>query len=101
MAEPAESMESLIQLSEHGLFDNVLHYALLLGAIFQLLCILAVIVVPPRERDEWPREQLEADDGCPLLVDGEAEKKSGKTGSDLQTSAPAGRSRRSENKKRR
>ena len=99
MADPADSMDSLIQLSEYGLFDTIIHYALLLGAIFQLVCILAVIVVPPRERDEWPGDQVEIDEGRPLVAEVEGEKKPVKSTTDLQ--APVGRNRKSDNKKRR
>ena len=101
MEAPTDSMDSLIKLSEHGVFDTVLHYALLLGAIFQLVCILAVILVPPRERDEWPGDQIETEDGHSLVGEGEADKKPVKHTAEIQTTGPTSRTRRSENKKRR
>lgn len=39
-------LDELIDSSGYGLFDTVLHYGLLLGAVFQLACILAVIFLP-------------------------------------------------------
>ena len=39
-------------------FDNLLHIGLAIGAIFQLVCILAIIVLPFPE-EEQKREELE------------------------------------------
>ena len=36
-------------LTETDLFDEVLKYGLFLGAIFQLVCIGAVILIPARD----------------------------------------------------
>ena len=35
-----------------GVVDTFLHYGLFLGAIFQLVCIFAVVVIPQREDDK-------------------------------------------------
>ena len=46
-------MEQLISDStSYSLLDTILHYALFLGAIFQLVCIFAVIFVPPRQDEK-------------------------------------------------
>ncbi len=47
-------MEQLItpDTSGYALLDTVLHYALFLGAIFQLVCIFAVIFVPPKQDEK-------------------------------------------------
>ena len=39
-------------------FDNLLHIGLAIGAVFQLVCILAIIVLPVPE-EEQKREELE------------------------------------------
>ncbi len=43
--------EGLEELFQQSLFDHVLHYALLVGAIFQLICIAAIVVLPSKEDD--------------------------------------------------
>ncbi len=43
--------EGLEELFQQSLFDHVLHYALLVGAIFQLVCIAAIVVLPSTEED--------------------------------------------------
>ena len=46
-------MEQLIpESTSSSLLDTILHYALFLGAIFQLVCIFAVIFVPPRQDEK-------------------------------------------------
>ena len=47
-------MEQLIHPDSTGssLLDTILHYALFLGAILQLVCIFAVIFVPPRQDEK-------------------------------------------------
>ncbi len=44
--------EGLEELFQQSLFDHVLHYALLVGAIFQLVCIAAIVVLPSTEDDD-------------------------------------------------
>lgn len=53
----AESIEGLEELFQQTWLDHVLHYSLLVGAIFQLVCIAAIVVFPPR-----PDEESEGDD---------------------------------------
>ena len=47
-------MEQLVNPDSTGysLIDTILHYALFLGAIFQLVCIFAVIFVPPKQDEK-------------------------------------------------
>ncbi|CAD5115456.1 DgyrCDS4428 [Dimorphilus gyrociliatus] len=49
-------LAELIDPSEYGIFDTILHYSLLLGAVFQLFCILAVVFYAPSENDDHPNE---------------------------------------------
>ena len=44
-------LNDLVDSSGYSLFDNILHYGLLLGAAFQLVCILAVIFLPASESE--------------------------------------------------
>ena len=46
-----EIPEGLEELFQQSLFDHVLHYALLVGAIFQLICIAAIVVLPAKDED--------------------------------------------------
>ena len=39
----------LVDSSGNGLLDTLLHYGLFMGAIFQLICIFAVILVPSKD----------------------------------------------------
>ncbi|KAL5013242.1 hypothetical protein ScPMuIL_007512 [Solemya velum] len=41
-----------IEIDEPTLLDNFLHYGLLLGAVFQLVCIFAVIWLPKSEPEQ-------------------------------------------------
>ncbi|KAL4226324.1 hypothetical protein ACF0H5_014307 [Mactra antiquata] len=41
-----------ITIDEPTLFDNILYYALFVGAIFQICCICAVIFIPQSENEE-------------------------------------------------
>ncbi len=47
--------EGLEELFEQTWFDHFLHYGLMVGAIFQLICIAAIIVIPlkPEEESEY------------------------------------------------
>ena len=62
--------EGLEELFEQSWFDHVLHYGLLVGAIFQLICIAAIVVLPPT-----PEEVQEGEEGS-----GGGESGEGKTG---------------------
>lgn len=44
--------EGLEELFQQTWFDHFLHYGLFLGAIFQLICIAAIIVIPPKSDEE-------------------------------------------------
>ena len=44
--------EGLEELFQQTWFDHVLHYGLLLGAIFQLICIAAIVIIPPKSDEE-------------------------------------------------
>ena len=44
--------EGLEELFQQTWFDHFLHYGLLLGAIFQLVCIAAIVVIPPKSDEE-------------------------------------------------
>ncbi|OWF42505.1 Protein MANBAL [Mizuhopecten yessoensis] len=49
-----------IEIEEPTLFENVLHYGLLLGAVFQLICVFAIIFIPKSELDKDSEEDLKA-----------------------------------------
>ncbi len=51
-----EIPEGLEDLFQQTWFDHVLHYGLLLGAVFQLVCIAAIIVIPPSPEEESDTE---------------------------------------------
>ena len=44
--------EGLEELFQQTWFDHFLHYALFLGAIFQLVCIAAIVIIPPKSDEE-------------------------------------------------
>lgn len=44
--------EGLEELFEQTWFDHFLHYGLMVGAIFQLICIAAIVVIPPKPEEE-------------------------------------------------
>ena len=44
--------EGLEELFQQTWFDHLLHYGLLLGAVFQLICIAAIVVLPPKTEEE-------------------------------------------------
>lgn len=41
-----------IEIDEPTFVETVLHYGLLLGAVFQLVCIFAVIFIPQSQNDQ-------------------------------------------------
>lgn len=49
--------EGLEELFEQTWFDHVLHYGLLVGAIFQLVCIAAIVVIPPSPEEEAENDE--------------------------------------------
>ena len=49
-------MEGLEELFQQTWLDHVLHYGLLVGAVFQLICIAAIVVLPPRPEEEGEEE---------------------------------------------
>ncbi len=95
----ADSMESLIEPSEYGAFDIIIQYGLLLGAIFQIVCIMAVIALPTREGDDWNDALTGTKNRSPMVRDGVDEKKTIKSATNKQT--PETKTRKSDNKKRR
>ena len=48
----SEIPEGLEELFEQTWFDHALHYGLLIGAIFQLVCIAAIVVLPLKAEEE-------------------------------------------------
>lgn len=46
-----EIPEGLEELFQQTWFDHVLHYGLLIGAVFQLICIAAIVIIPPKEEE--------------------------------------------------
>ena len=50
------SVEGLEELFQQTWLDHVLHYGLLVGAVFQLICIAAIVVLPPRPEEEGDEE---------------------------------------------
>ena len=71
MATNVEIPEGLEELFQQTWFDHVLHYGLLVGAVFQIICIAAIVVLPstPDESDNQavtsgtPREGSSSEDG--------------------------------------
>jgi len=51
--------EGLEELFEQSWFDHVLHYGLLVGAIFQLVCIAAIVFLPPTPEETQEDEESE------------------------------------------
>ena len=51
-----ELPEGLEELFQQTWFDHVLHYGLLVGAIFQLICIAAIVVLPPTPEENMEEE---------------------------------------------
>lgn len=41
-----------IEIDEPTFVETILHYGLLLGAVFQLVCIFAVIFIPQSQNDQ-------------------------------------------------
>ena len=50
------------ELFQQTWLDHVLHYGLLVGAVFQLICIAAIVVLPPRPEEE-SEEDTDGDSG--------------------------------------
>ena len=50
------TVEGLEELFQQTWFDHLLHYGLLVGAIFQLICIAAIVVLPPKTEEEAGEE---------------------------------------------
>ena len=57
--------EGLEELFQQTWFDHFLHYGLFLGAIFQLICIAAIVIIPPKsdEDEDLPGGEAEGDGG--------------------------------------
>ena len=55
-----EIPEGLEELFQQSLFDHVLHYALLVGAIFQLICIAAIVILPAKDEDNSNIDQQDS-----------------------------------------
>ena len=55
--------EELQELFQQTWFDQVLHYALFVGAIFQLICIAAIVLIPPKSEDEESSEGSDQEEG--------------------------------------
>lgn len=51
-----EIPEGLEELFQQTWFDHFLHYGLLAGAIFQLICIAAIVVCPQTSEEEAEQE---------------------------------------------
>ena len=56
------TVEGLEELFQQTWLDHVLHYGLLVGAIFQLICIAAIVVLPPSPEEEKEEESDGAGD---------------------------------------
>ena len=44
--------EELVDSTGYPLLDAIIHYGLFVGAVFQLICIFAVIFVPKMEHEQ-------------------------------------------------
>ena len=51
---------SVEELFQQTLFDHILHYGLLVGAIFQLIAIAAIVVIPAKSDEEEEGEHGDA-----------------------------------------
>lgn len=47
-----EIPEGLEELFQQTWFDHVLHYALLVGAVFQIVCIAAIVFLPASDEEQ-------------------------------------------------
>jgi hypothetical protein len=63
--------EGLEELFQQTWFDHFLHYGLFLGAIFQLICIAAIVIIPPKSDED---EDSPSDGGA-----GEGDGRGGRT----------------------
>lgn len=70
----SEIPEGLEELFEQSWFDHVLHYGLLIGAVFQIICIGAIVFLPPT-----PQECQEEDSSGDLGYSGKDKTGTGKT----------------------
>ncbi|XP_074645650.1 uncharacterized protein LOC141901945 [Tubulanus polymorphus] len=46
-----------VDATGNAIFDTFLHYALFLGAIFQLVCIFAVVFIPQSDDEQEEHEE--------------------------------------------
>lgn len=58
-----EIPEGLEELFQQTWFDHVLHYGLLVGAVFQLICIAAIVLIPPSPEEEAEQDGSSSDPG--------------------------------------
>nr|XP_022298268.1 protein MANBAL-like [Crassostrea virginica] len=47
-----------IEIEEPTLFENILQYGLFAAAIFQIICIMAAILIPKSESEQDNEEEL-------------------------------------------
>lgn len=52
MADVGDDLDISDLIPELTLFDQVLKYGLMLGAVFQLICIFAVVFIPRSEQEQ-------------------------------------------------
>lgn len=50
-------VQQLIDSSGNSLFDQILHLSLIVGAVFQLVCIFAVVFLPPTSEEKENESQ--------------------------------------------
>lgn len=51
------------EIPEPNFFDHVLRYGLFLGAIFQIICILSIILPSKSPEPEWEQSEAKPSDG--------------------------------------
>ena len=54
----ADSIEDLVDSSGNAVIDTILQYGLFVGAIFQIMCIFAVILLPSKDNPKVNRRAL-------------------------------------------
>ena len=88
-----EIPEGLEELFQQSLFDHILHYALLVGAIFQLICIAAIVVLPSKDEDGSPIDQPDANGSS-------SQEKAAEDSTQVVKGTPAGVSKKSTSSKK-
>ena len=83
------------ELFEQTLFDQILHYGLLLGAVFQLIAIAAIVVISPKPEEE----EADGDPGGDESQRHDSGEGSGAEGHVVRGAAPGKKSKKARKRK--